>query len=188
MPFAALALLGSIAAWPEFDRAMKAGRAAYHQAASVQADTGQMLGVRYHGVDGRGNPYTITAAKARQVNPDQINLIRPVADTLTRTGTWMLVRAPAGIYAPHEQILDLSGGVTFYRNDGTLMAGPTADLDVKRGVLASNDWVHAEGPFGVLDAQGDFMSHHDGVAQFRGPARLIINDDHPAGSVQGSAK
>ena len=45
--------------------------------------------------------------------------------------------------------------------------------------VASNDWVHAQGPFGVLDAQGDFLSQRDGIAQFRGPGRLILNDDHP---------
>ena len=188
MPIAALALLGSIAAWPALDRAMQAGKAAYNQVASVRADTGQMLGVRYHGVDARGNPYMITAARARQVSPDQIALVQPVADTLSRSGSWMLARAPAGVYMPHEQLLDLSGGVTFYRNDGTLMVGPTADIDVKRGVLASDNWVHAEGPFGVLDAQGDFMSHHDGVAQFRGPARLIINDNHPARAAKANPR
>ncbi|WP_428391287.1 LPS export ABC transporter periplasmic protein LptC [Lichenicoccus sp.] len=177
LPLAALVLLGSIAAWPEFDRAVNAGRVAYRQVAAVQAGSGQMQGVRYHGLDAHGQPYMITADEARQVGPDQINLTRPIADTLSRDGRWMLVHARAGVYMPHEQILDLSGGVTLYRDDGTLMHAPNATIDIKRGVLAANDWVHAEGPFGVLDAQGDFVSQRDGVAQFRGPARLVLNDD-----------
>ncbi len=180
MPFAALGLLGSIAAWPELNRAVIAGRAATRQASLVDLDSGRMLGVRYHGLDAHGRPYMITADEARQINPDRIDLVRPVADTVTQAGNWMLAHAPWGVYMPHEQILDLSGGVTFYRDDGTLMHGPTAVIDVRRGILASDDWVHAEGPFGVLDAQGELMSQHDGVVQFRGPSRMILNDDHAA--------
>ena len=177
LPLAALVLLGSIAAWPEFDRAVKAGRVAYRQVAAVQGGSGRMQDVRYHGLDAQGQPYMITANEASQVGPDQIDLARPVADTLSRDGRWTLARAHAGVYMPHEQILDLFGGVTLYRDDGTMMHGPNVTIDIRRGVLASNDWVHAEGPFGVLDAQGDFLSQHDGVAQFRGPSRLVLNDD-----------
>ena len=177
LPLAALVLLGSIAAWPELDRTVNASRVAYREVAAVQAGSGLMQGVRYHGLDAHGQPYMITADEARQVGPDRIDLTRPVADTLSRDGHWMLAHAHAGVYMPHEQILDLFGGVTFYRDDGTLMHGPNATIDIKHGVLASDDWAHAEGPFGVLDAQGDFLSQHDGVAQFRGPARLVLNDD-----------
>ena len=61
-----------------------------------------------------------------------------------------------------------------------MMTGPDADLDLRRGIVASRDWVHAEGPFGVLDAQGYLLSQRDGLAQFRGPARLVLNDDRIA--------
>ena len=186
MPMAALLLLGSIAAWPEINRALYASRAAYRQVAAVNLDTGKMLGVRYRGLDARGRPYMITADEARQTGPDQIDLVHPIADTLTQSGSWFMIRAANGVYMPHTKILDLFNHVTFYRDDGTIMNGPTAVMDVKRGVLVSNDWVHAEGPFGVLDAQGDMMSQHDGIIQFRGPGRMILNDDHRA-SPPGSA-
>jgi lipopolysaccharide export system protein LptC len=186
LPAAALVLLGSIAAWPELDRSVNAGRSGY-QAAGVNLDTGRMLGARYHGLDVHGRPYMITADEARQVGPDHIDLVRPVGDSLTQSGSWMLIRAHAGVYMPHTQILDLFGHVTLYRDDGTLMNGPTAVMDVKRGIVASDDWVHAEGPFGVLDAQGELLSQREGIAQFRGPARMILNDDRAAPSRAKSA-
>ncbi len=188
LPIGALLLLGLIAAWPEINRSMNAGRAAYRQVAAISLDTGKMLGARYHGLDAHGRPYMITADEARQAEPDRIDLVRPVADSLTQSGTWLLIRAPRGVYMPHEQILDLFDHVSLYRDDGTLMTGRTAVMDVRRGIVLSDDWVHAEGPFGVLDAQGELMSQHDGVAQFRGPARMILNDDHvahPAGTPPG---
>ena len=188
MPFAALALLGSIAAWPEFNRALTAGRSAMHQATALDDGSGTMLGVRYHGIDSHGQPYLITARQAHQVGPDRIDLAQPVADSLMHGGTWTLAKAPSGVYMPHEQILDLFGGVTFYRDDGTIMSGPDALVDVKGGVLASDDWVHAEGPFGVLDAQGELLSQRDGIAQFRGPARMILNDDHTPRPAPGAGR
>ncbi len=190
LPIGALLLLGLIAAWPEINRSMNAGRAAYRQVAAISLDTGRMLGARYHGLDAHGRPYMITADEARQAAPDRIELVRPVADSLTQSGTWLLIRAPRGVYMPHEQILDLFDHVSLYRDDGTLMSGRTAVMDVRRGIVLSDDWVHAEGPFGVLDAQGELMSQHEGVAQFRGPARMILNDDHmarPSAAVPSSA-
>ncbi len=180
LPIGALLLLGLVAAWPEVNRSMNASRTAYRQVAGISLDTGRMLGARYHGLDAHGRPYMITADEARQAEPDRIDLVRPVADSLTQSGTWLLIRAPRGVYMPHEQILDLFDHVSLYRDDGTLMSGRTAVMDVRRGIVLSDDWVHAEGPFGVLDAQGELMSQHDGVVQFRGPARMILNDDHVA--------
>ncbi len=180
LPIAALLLLGSIAAWPELQRSLNVGRTAYHQVAAVNLDSGKMLGARYHGMDAHGRPYMITADEARQVGPDRVDLLRPVADSLTQSGSWVLVHAGSGVYMPHTQILDLYGHVTLYRDDGTLVNGPTAVMDVKRGVIVTDDWVHVEGPFGVLDAQGDMISQREGIARFRGPGRMILNDDHAA--------
>ena len=190
LPVGALLLLGSIAAWPELNRSLSASRSAYHQVAAVNLDTGRMLGARYRGLDAHNRPYMITADEARQVGPDRIDLVRPIADTLTQSGTWVMIQARNGVYMPHSQILDLFNHVKLYRDDGTMMNGPTAVMDVKRGIVVTNDWVHAEGPFGVLDAQGDMMSQHDGIMQFRGPARMILNDDHraqPANAAAASA-
>lgn len=186
LPVAALLLLGSIAAWPELERSLNAGRAAYHQAAGVNLDTGKMLGARYHGLDTHGRPYLITADEARQVGPDRVDLVRPMADSLTQSGSWVLVQAQSGVYAPHSQLLDMAGHVTLYRDDGSLVNGPTAVMDVKRGVVVSDDWVHVEGPFGVLDAQGYLISQRDGIAQFRGPGRMVLNDDRAARPTSGS--
>ncbi|TLU72815.1 LPS export ABC transporter periplasmic protein LptC [Lichenicoccus roseus] len=180
LPVGALVLLGSIAAWPEIDRSLNASRVAYRQVAAIRLDSGSMLGPRYRGLDAHGRPYMITAETARQVGPERINLDHPIADTLSQGGTWLQISARKGVYMQHSELLDLSGHVTFYRDDGTIMTSPTAGIDVRRGIILSDDWVHAEGPFGVLDAQGTLMSQRDGIVQFRGPGRMILNDDRAA--------
>ena len=204
LPAGALLLLASIAAWPEIQRSLGAGRIGLAQAGRVRLDSGRMLGARYRGLDGRDRPYMITAAEAQQVSAprsgaapggggsgggsgDRINLTRPVADTLGQGGEWIRISARDGIYVQHAEILDVRRDVTLYRDDGIMMTSPVADFDVKGGVIASDDWVHAEGPFGVLDAQGYVLSQRDGLAQFRGPARLVLNDDRIARPAAGPA-
>lgn len=218
LPAAALLLLASIAAWPELQREMNSARLGLREAAQVRVDSGRMLGARYRGLDGRDRPYMITADEAQQVGPpqpgpaqqaetqqggraggtkvaapdDRINLVRPVADSLGQNGGWIRISAENGVYMQRSQLLDLDRDTTLYRDDGIMMTGPDADLDLRRGIVASRDWVHAEGPFGVLDAQGYLLSQRDGLAQFRGPARLVLNDDRiarpaPAGPAAATA-
>ncbi|KXV54298.1 hypothetical protein AD936_08670, partial [Gluconobacter japonicus] len=76
------------------------------------------------------------------------------------------------------QTLNLDDHVVLYRDDGTLMNGPSADMDLKQDVIASRDWVHAEGPFGTQDAQGYFLDQHAGIMQFTGPGLTVRNDDN----------
>lgn len=188
LPAGALLLLASIAAWPEIDRAMNSARLGLKRAEHIRMDSGHMIGASYRGLDGHGRPYMITADEAQQaaVNQagsaggDRVNLLHPIADTLTQGGSWIRISAEDGVYMQHSQLLDLSRDVLLYRNDGIMMTGPLADVDLKRGVIAMPDWVHAEGPFGILDAQGALMSQRDGIGQFRGPGRLVLNDDRVA--------
>ncbi|MCQ8240302.1 LPS export ABC transporter periplasmic protein LptC [Rhizosaccharibacter radicis] len=182
LPGAAAVLLISIGAWPEISRSLNAQRADLRQATRIALDSGRLIGAHYRGLDMHNRPYTITADEAQQAggNGDRINLTRPIADTLTQSGSWIMIRADRGVYMQHSQLLDLDGHVFLYRDDGIMMTGPTAGMDLKRGIVASDDGVHAEGPFGVLDAQGYLMSQRDDLVQFRGPSRMILNDDHVA--------
>ncbi|GAA4503566.1 LPS export ABC transporter periplasmic protein LptC [Gluconacetobacter tumulicola] len=181
LPAAALLLLGSIALWPALDRLINMQRGALREMENLHVTSGNMLGAVYRGLDEHDRPFMITADQAQQISQDRINLTRPAADTLTQGGDWMMVSAVQGVYLQHEQLLDLTQDVALYREDGVILTGVTADMDLRQGIIASDQWVHAEGPFGMLDAQGVLLSQHEGIAQFRGPGRLILNDDAHAG-------
>lgn len=178
LPSLALLLLGSIAVWPEIARWLSENRAVMREMAHMRAESGNLEGAIYRGLDAHDRPYMITARTTHQNGPDRVNLTEPVADIFMSGGGWAEVRADSGVYMQHEQTLNLTGHVVVYRDDGTLMNGPTADLDVRQAIIASNDGVHAEGPFGILDAQGYFIDQHAGLMQFTGPQRVIRNDDH----------
>jgi lipopolysaccharide export system protein LptC len=72
--------------------------------------------------------------------------------------------------------LDLSQDVTLYREDGTTLVTASASVDLKAGAAAGADPVHAEGPFGVLDAAGGFTVVDKGASiQFTGSSHLVLN-------------
>ena len=90
-------------------------------AARARSDGGEVKGARYHGVDEQGRPYTLTAATARQVGPDHVDLTDPIGDMTLKYGSWLMLQSHNGVFRSTTSQLDLSGDVTLYRDDGTTM-------------------------------------------------------------------
>jgi lipopolysaccharide export system protein LptC len=177
LPLASLALLASIALWPEVHRWTERARLAGARFSAEQL-TGVMTSARYDGVDERGRPYTVTAVQARQVSPVRVDLTQPKGDVSLEGGRWLLALSQRGVYVQHLGSLDMSGEVEIYRDDGTVLQTDTATLDLKNGSAGGADRVHAEGPFGTLDAQGFSMTDRGSQLQFWGPGRLVLNAAH----------
>lgn len=182
LPILALALLSMIALWPEFDTATEEARLAFKRV-SGEIHGAELIDARYHGIDEKGRPYTVTAATAQQASPERINLTSPKADITLQNGTWLMLQAKQGVYRQHSNQLDLSDHVTLYRDDGTTMVTASAAIDMKNGAAAGGEPVHAEGPFGTLDAQGFSLLDKGALVQFTGPAKLILNGATAGNSV-----
>jgi lipopolysaccharide export system protein LptC len=175
LPVVALALLCSIALWPELSRTLENGRVTWHRLTMIQNGTGTLLHPRYRGMDEHDQPYVVSADTAQQMGPERVNLVSPRGDVTMHNGVWLEVRSKQGVYMQHADQLDLSQDVLLYRQDGTIMTSDTATLDMKRGAATSDDYTHAEGPFGTLDAQGFTLVDKGGIIQFHGPAKLVLN-------------
>ncbi|HEY4173061.1 MAG TPA: LPS export ABC transporter periplasmic protein LptC [Rhodopila sp.] len=174
LPMAAMALLASIALWPEVeDSAIKARMRMSNVSGDV--DGGKLLDARYNGVDEKGRPYTVTAATAWQIDPERVGMTMPKGDITLESGTWLMVTSKEGTFMQHLNQLDLAKDVTLYRDDGTMMHTQSASLDLKAGAAAGSDPVHAEGPFGVLDATGFTVMDKGAAIDFPGPAHLVLN-------------
>jgi lipopolysaccharide export system protein LptC len=175
LPAASVALLVLLVVWPELTRDTESGRLSYRRL-SVVPESGELGEPRYRGVDSSGRPYTITATRARQAGQSRTDLFDPIADMTTESGAWILLRSSQGIYLPKDGQLDLSGEVTLYREDGLTISSNTATFDLRQGATTGAERVHAEGPFGTLDAQGYAVIDKGDVMQFTGPGRLIMNE------------
>jgi|HubBroStandDraft_5_1064220.scaffolds.fasta_scaffold207186_1 lipopolysaccharide export system protein LptC len=177
LPVLALALLSSIAAWPEISRTIERGRETWHALTMVESN-GAMKQPRYRGFDSQNQPYMISAATAVQDGPDRYNLTAPRGDLTMHNGTWLQVQSRAGVYVQKSDQLDLSDHVTLYRADGTILRTATATADMKQSAVTSSDYTHAEGPFGTLDAEGFTLVDRGAIVQFHGPAKLVLNAAH----------
>ena len=114
LPVVALALLSSIALWPEISRTLERGRENWHVLTMVEGN-GAMTQPRYRGFDAQNQPYMISAVSADRAGPEAYNLHSPRADLTLHNGTWLQVQAARGLYAQKVDQLDLSQDVTLYR-------------------------------------------------------------------------
>jgi lipopolysaccharide export system protein LptC len=101
LPLVAVALLASIAIWPEMSRNLASGRVTWRRLAAIDPDAGQMLRPRYHGMDERQRPYTVSADSARRAGPERLNLAAPVGDLTLQNGSWLMLRARTGVFMQH---------------------------------------------------------------------------------------
>ncbi len=100
----------------------------------------------------------------------------PKGDITLENGTWLMVQSKHGrLSCSTASQLDLSHDVTLYRDDGTTLRTASASIDLKSGAAASAEPTHAEGPFGMLDAQGFTVTDKGAAIQFAGPAQLVLN-------------
>jgi lipopolysaccharide export system protein LptC len=178
LPVLALALLGTIALYPEFDRARNEARVALRRLAG-DIDGAEVIDARYHGIDDQNRPYTLTAATAVQAGPNKVNLTTPDGDITLQNGHWLTMKSELGVFIQHTNQLDMWKNVVLYRDDGTWMYTQSMSMDLKSGAAASAQPVHAEGPFGTLDAKGFALTDKGSVVQFTGPARMVLNGKQP---------
>jgi lipopolysaccharide export system protein LptC len=173
LPVVALALLATIALWPEFDRENNAARIALRRIGEI--DGAEVIDAHYHGVDDQGRPYTVTAATAKQEGPEKVDLTMPNGDMTLQNGTWTAMKSKDGVFIQHSNLLDMWKDVVLYRDDGTTLYTQSMSMDLKNGAAAGSQPVHAEGPFGTLDSHGFALVDKGSVIQFTGPARLVMN-------------
>jgi lipopolysaccharide export system protein LptC len=176
LPLVAFVLLALIGLWPEIQATATKARM---NVAKISGDVegGKLIGARYNGIDQNGRPYTITAATARQVTPDRIDMTMPKGDITLENGTWLIITSKDGTFEHRRNQLDLVNNVTLYRDDGTVMQTESATLDLKAGAAAGSQPVHVEAPFGTLDAAGFAVLDKSSIIEFAGPAHLILNGD-----------
>lgn len=174
LPVLALALLTTVALWPEIAQQTDRARLVYRRG-SIVPESGVLTAPRYRGEDDNHQGYTLTATSARQIGADRIDFVAPVGDIALSGGAWLQVQSAAGTYMQKAAQLDLSGDVVLYRDDGTTLVTDAATLDLHDGAAAGAALTHVEGPFGTLDAQGFTITERGRLAQFHGPARLVLN-------------
>lgn len=124
----------------------------------------RMANPRFAGVDGKGNPYEITAEAALQSPQAQevVELVRPRAVT-SRPDERTVVTAESGVFQSKENILTLKEGVALERAIGGqtyVLRAPVATVDIDGETVVSEGGVEGESEAGRLRA--DTMRAYNG--------------------------
>ncbi len=176
LPAAGLLLLVALVAAPALRTGPDANRVAYHiDPGAANAPASKLLGAKYHGTDEQGQPFTITADSAVELDPNHVTLTAPMGDITLKSGAWLMLKATSGMYQPQTGMLQLNGAVTLYRNDGTMLTTPDMVVDMRAGTAGTNAPAQVQGPFGTLSARNGFALTNRGAnVTFKGPATLVL--------------
>ncbi len=174
LPVAALLLLVALALAPSLRFGPDANRISYHVQQAGGAAS-RMQGAKYHGIDQHGQPFTLTANAATDQGAEDVALQQPEGDLTLNSGAWLVLKSNAGVFHQKTQVLGLTGDVTLYRNDGTILNVAKADIDLRQSSARSAMPVQVQGPFGTLNAANGFALTDRGADMlFKGPATLVL--------------
>lgn len=160
---------------PDLQFGGNSSRVTYHLSKTPSDETSQIFGATYHGRDKNGEPYTVLAASAEQSNGGNVTMSAPQGSLALKSGNWLMVQANTGHYQQKQDLLDLVGNVTLYRNDGVVLTTKQAQIDLKAGSAVSTDPVEISGAFGVLNSKNGFtLSGHGNQIDFHGPTTVVL--------------
>lgn len=151
-------------------------RVTYHISATPTNETSHMEDASYHGRDQQGQPYALTASSVVQQDSSTALLTSLQASIVLKSGAWLMLKSATGTYHQKTDMLDLTGGVTLYRNDGTIITTNSATLNLRTSTAMGTAPVQVSGPFGALQAQNGFtLAAHGEQITFHGPTHMVVN-------------
>ncbi len=184
LPVVALVLVVIVIAWPYIQKESIQLTIGFTTGTVDGAEDPTMVNPRYTGVDSDQQPFAITAdlAKNLVLDTDRVELEMPKADVTLGDGTWLLITAETGVYGREEGLLDLSGNVNIFHDQGYEMITDAVRIDLNARTAESVTRVIGQGPVGDLESEGFKMNNRDKVIYFTGKAKLSLYPDSLGGN------
>jgi len=135
-----------------------------------------MIKPRFDGLDKEGQPYTLTAERANQLNEEGtlVFMQQPAADITLKNGHWIAVSADGGRYFRLEERLELEGSVNLFQDDGYELRTDAVKVLLGSGVIESDAHVEGQGPRGELEGEGLSVREEGKVIELKGRSRVKI--------------
>lgn len=135
-----------------------------------------MIRPRFDGLDKEGQPYTLTAERANQLDEEgtEVFLMQPAADVTLKNGRWVAISAEGGRYYRVEERLELEGSVNLFQDDGYELRTETLEVEFEAGVINSDTPVAGQGPRGEMEGEGLHVKDDGRVVELKGRSRVVI--------------
>lgn len=139
----------------------------------------RVVNARFTGVDSENRPFSITAESVVQAGSDDngVELAQPKADVTLAGDSWVAIAAPKGVFRRDEEILDLSGGVDLFHDDGYEFRTAQARLNFSTSAASGESPIRGQGPFGTIEAEGFRVAGTGDSIFFTGKSRLLVYPD-----------
>lgn len=155
LPLCAVGLVAVMAAWPQLSRREGGFRLSY-SSVETQELALVMNNPRFRGIDGKGQPYVVTADRAVQDAADskQVTMDNVAADIALTDGGWLSLTAKTGLYHDVSKLLTLYGDINVFGDRGYEFHGLVAEVNLDAGTVASDDKVWGHTGLGAIRANG----------------------------------
>jgi lipopolysaccharide export system protein LptC len=173
LPVIGLLAVAIVILWPKI-------RAEFNRptVTSQEERQAKMVNGRYVGSDSHGRPYTVTYDSAQQP-PDggPVDMVNPTAELTLRNGHWVAVRAEHGRYDQAGGLLDLSGHVEVFHDDGYDFTTERAHVEFAKNLIWGDRAVEGSGPKGEVQGRGFRIVNNGESIVFTGAARILLRPD-----------
>jgi len=176
LPAVALLLILMVGVWPQLNRDDDRFQVGLAEISPEDARDLRMIRPRYQGIDARGQPFVITADSAIKKDPDDdlVELQSPQADVTLEDGTWIALKAELGAFREGLQLIELSGGVNVFHDDGYEFRTEHARVHIEKGYAEGYAPVVGHGPFGEIHSQGFQILDKGQRVVFLGKTNLVL--------------
>jgi lipopolysaccharide export system protein LptC len=173
LPVVGLLTIAIVALWPrireEFNRPTET---------SQEERQARMVNGRFVGSDVHGRPYTVTYDSAQQPpGGGPVDMVNPIAELTLQNGHWVAVKADRGRYDQAAGLIDLSGHVELFHDEGYRFTTERAHVEFPKNLVWGDLAVEGRGPKGEIFARGFRVINNGDAITFTGAGRLILRPD-----------
>lgn len=181
LPLVAGTVILLVAVWPELKSDPEKFSLGLSDVRVETAGGQRVINARFTGVDSENRPFSITAESVIQAasGDDGVELTQPKADVTLAGDSWVAIAAPNGLFRRDDEILDLTGGVDVFHDDGYEFRTAEARLNFSQSSATGDTPIRGQGPFGTIEAEGFRILGTGDSIYFTGKSRLVLYLDAP---------
>jgi lipopolysaccharide export system protein LptC len=176
LPLVAGIVVILLVVWPELEPPPDRFRLGMSDINVETAGGQRVVNARFTRVDSANRPFSVTAAAAVQPpeSEGRVELSEPQADVTLQGESWVAITSPSGIFWRQKEVLDLTGGVQLYHDDGYEFRTRDARIEFRTGTAWGDDPVRGQGPFGTVVAEGFRIEGNGDRIVFSGKTKMVL--------------
>ncbi len=177
LPVLAAVLLAALALWSKLGLDGQNFILALQALGPQRVESMSMSNPHFSGIDDKKRPFSVTAKEATQLDRwgDLVDLKEPQADITLENGSWVSLSSDQGRYHRQGRILDLTGAVNVYHDQGYELHTRDVKVNLADSKATGHEAVEGQGPAGDLTAEGIELTDAGKRVFLLGRTHMVLN-------------